>query len=62
MNLDVLRFFDMEICIYRNFDDRAKGKRLFCSRVECMDTFDFNSAVSVFKSIYGACLIELLVI
>ena len=52
----------MEITIYQNLDARAKGKRLFCARVQCLDTFDFNSTVSVFKSIYGNCIIELLVV
>ena len=52
----------MEITVYQNLDARVKGKRLFCARVHCSDTFDFNSTVSVFKSIYGNCIIELLVV
>ena len=50
----------MEIRVYRNLECRSTNKYLFCSRVECPDTFSFENAVSVFKSIYGHCIIEFL--
>lgn len=50
----------MEIRIYRNFDARTNNKPLYVARVECPDTFSFERALSVFKSIYGTCLVEFL--
>lgn len=44
----------MEIRIYKDLDLFSKGKYLYCVRVDIVDAFDFNSALSVFRSIYGS--------
>ena len=50
----------MEIRIYRDLVARSNNKPLYVARVECPDTFSFERALCVFKSIYGSCLIEFL--
>ena len=50
----------MEIRIYRNLEARSNNRPLYVARVECPDTFSFERALCVFKSIYGSCLIEFL--
>ena len=50
----------MEILIFRNLEVRSNNKPLYVSRVECVDTFSFESALRVFRSIYGTCIIEFL--
>ena len=50
----------MEVRIYRNLEARANNKMLYCARIESPDTFSFECALRVFRSIYGACLIEFL--
>lgn len=32
----------------------TKGDFFYCVRVECLDAFDFSSALDVFRSIYGS--------
>lgn len=44
---------NMEIRLYHSLNDFSKGKYFLCSKVVSPDTFDFSSALSVFKSIYG---------
>lgn len=43
----------MEIRLYHSLNDFSKGKYFLCSKVVSPDTFDFTSALNVFKSIYG---------
>lgn len=50
----------MEIRVYKNLQCRSTNKYLFCARVECPDAFSFSSAINVFRSIYGNCIIEFL--
>lgn len=43
----------MEIRIYRSLKHFNESKTLYVSRVDCPDAFDYASALSVFRSIYG---------
>ena len=47
----------MEIKVYKDFKDIDRGKQIFCARIECPDTFSFEKAVSVFKSIFPNCVV-----
>ena len=47
----------MEIKVYKDFKDIDSNKFAFCARIECADTFSFEKAVSVFKSIYPNCVV-----
>ena len=47
----------MEIRVYSCLENFSRDKRLFCSRVECPDAFSYSSALEVFKSIYGKCVV-----
>lgn len=44
----------MEIRVFSSLDARAKGKTLFCGRVNCPDAFSFEKSLDVFRSIYGS--------
>lgn len=43
----------MEIRVYDSMDTYSKNIPLFCHIVECPDTFFFERALSVFRSLYG---------
>ena len=47
----------MEIKVYKEFKDIDRNKIAFGSRIECPDTFSFDKAVQVFKSIYPNCVV-----
>lgn len=42
----------MEIKVYCTKGDFAKNKTLLCAPINCPDTFDFLSCVSMFKNMY----------
>lgn len=49
----------MEVRVYKSVESWNHHRTCFVSRVDCPDAFDYNSFVSVFRSIYGAnCVIE----
>lgn len=43
----------MEVRVYLNLSSFTDGKPVYCSRVQCPDTFSFSDALNLFKSIYG---------
>lgn len=43
----------MELRVYLNLSAFTDGKPIYCSRIQCPDTFSFENALSLFKSIYG---------
>lgn len=47
----------MEIKVYKSFQDLEKNKYFFCSKIECPDTFSFDGAVKMFKSICPNCIV-----
>ena len=52
----------MEIKVYRNFKDCQNNKQIFCAKIECSDTFSFDKAVSVFKSIFPECVVVVMAV
>ena len=53
----LIKFYFMEIRLYKSFEDLQKGKQFYCVRVETPDAFDYNVTKSVFTTIYGANII-----
>lgn len=52
----------MEIRVFKSLELRSAGKPLYCSRVACLEVFSYEKAIDVFRSIYGDCIIEFLVV
>ena len=58
-----LKYIDMEVAVYMNFEARSNNKPVFKRVVSCPDAFEYDSFVRVMRQIFGdKAVIEFIVV